>query len=69
MNTPYTLKHSDIGKANLLAFGQQWKTSEFIGRILPGDVGKRVYKVMDASGGYFLQVENDSQRAKREGTK
>lgn len=69
MNTPYTLTHSDISKASIVAFGQHWRTCDFIGRILPGDVGKRVYRVMDASGGYFLQVENDSQRAKREGVK
>jgi len=51
---------ADIGKSTFHAFGKAWQTSGFIGRILPGDVGKRVYLVGD-----ILQVENDEQRDKR----
>ena len=43
-----------------IAFGRVWMALDFIGRILPGDVGKRVYQV-----GGILQVENDEQRARR----
>lgn len=50
----------DIGKTTFRAFGKSWLVSGFIGRVLPGDVGKRVYLVGD-----ILQVENDEQRAKR----
>lgn len=51
---------ADIGKVMFPAFGRKWSTCNFIGRILPGDVGKRVYQVGD-----ILQVENDEQRDER----
>jgi hypothetical protein len=54
------IAQSDVGKGLFYAFGRTWMTSGFIGRILPGDVGKRVYL-----NGDELQVENDEQRAKR----
>ena len=41
----YTIKDSDVGKPILRAFGQVWLTVNFIGQILPIDVGKRVYRV------------------------
>ena len=44
----------------LRAFGNTWPVSDFIGRILPQDVGKRVYLV-----GGVLQVENEEQRKRR----
>lgn len=47
----------DVGKAFFKAFDRVWVCSDFIGRILPGDIGKRVYMV-DGT----LQVENDGQR-------
>ena len=56
----YTLSRADIGQASIPAFGKLWMVNEFIGRILPGDVGKRVY----LRGG-ILQVENDAQRTAR----
>jgi len=56
----YTLRDSDIGKPWIRAWGHVWLTSGFIGRVLPGDVGKRVYLVDD-----ILQVENDEQLARR----
>jgi len=34
---------------------------DVLGRVLPGDVGKRIYNV----GGGVLQVENDAQRDAR----
>jgi hypothetical protein len=59
-----TIAHDDVGRALFDAFGRRWPVSGFIGRILPTDVGKRVYLVGDV-----LQVENDEQRATREGAR
>ncbi len=56
----YTLTAEDVGKPHLRAFGQVWPVSGFLGRILPNDVGKRVY----LRGG-ILQVENDEQHEAR----
>lgn len=56
----YTLSREDIGIAHLAAFGRLWPVSDFMGRILSGDVGKRVY-LRDG----VLQVENDEQRTAR----
>lgn len=56
----YTITAGDVGKATIRAFGRPWAASSFIGVILPGDVGKRVYR-----RGTILQVENDEQRAAR----
>lgn len=55
-----TQKH--VGQILIHAWGREWRVSEFIGRILPKDIGKRIYKVGD-----ILQVENDQQRSKRQG--
>lgn len=49
-----------VGKTFIQAFGRGWAVSSFMGRILPTDVGKRVYL-----SGDILQVENDEQRARR----
>lgn len=54
------IRQADVGRAAFKAFGRSWLCCDFIGRILPGDVGKRVYLV-----GNILQVENDGQRAER----
>jgi len=46
---------------------QAWKLRDAIGRVLPGDVGKRVFECLsdDGSGRTFYQVENDQQRDAR----
>ena len=62
MRSFYTLRSRDVGRATIKAFGKRWRTDEFIGQVLKQDVGKRVYRVGD-----FLQVENDSQLARRLG--
>lgn len=54
------ITEADVGKWTFRAFGKLWMTSNFIGRIQPGDVGKRVYRRGD-----ILQVENDEQRSRR----
>jgi len=60
MSPFYTITAGDVGKATIRAFGRPWLVSSFIGAVLPGDVGKRVYR-----RGSILQVENDEQRAAR----
>jgi hypothetical protein len=61
MTTKYVeITEAHVGRPFFKAFGCTWPTSSFIGRILPGDVGKRVYL-----RGAVLQVENDEQRAAR----
>ena len=40
-----TIAQADVGRAHFQAFGDTWPTSRFIGRVLPGDVGKRAYLV------------------------
>lgn len=61
----YEIQPSDVGRIYLKAFGKMWSIAHFIGQILPGDVGKRVYRQQDSAGLFFLQVENDQQRAAR----
>lgn len=56
----YELRESDIDQPHIRAFGRAWRADSFIGRVLPGDVGKRVYRRGD-----IVQVENDEQRDKR----
>jgi hypothetical protein len=51
---------ADVDTEHFRAFGKVWPVEEFIGRIMPCDVGKRVYKVGD-----IVQVENDQQMAAR----
>lgn len=57
-----TIEPRHVGRSLFPAFGRRWLVQNFIGRILPDDVGKRVY-LCDG----ILQVENDKQRAKRLG--
>jgi hypothetical protein len=56
----YTIRRADVGKATICAFGRRWPTSDWIGRVLPLDVGKRVHRRDD-----ILQVENEQQRTRR----
>jgi hypothetical protein len=56
----YELAPADVDRASIRAFKWNWPVSDFIGQVLPGDVGKRVFKRGD-----ILQVENDEQRAAR----
>ena len=54
------ITNADVGKKFFVAFKCVWPVSNFIGQILPQDVGKRVYRIGD-----ILQVENDEQRNRR----
>lgn len=60
--TFYTLAAEDVGSPVVFAFGRVWLVSGFLGRVLTGDVGKRVFL---RSG--ILQVESDGQCAERKG--
>lgn len=57
----YVLTSDDVDKPTIRAFGRTWLVSDFIGRVMRQDVGKRVYLVGD-----ILQVENNEQRDARE---
>lgn len=64
-NRPWNeISEKDVGKHLVDVFGRSWVVSNFIGKIFPEDVGKRVYLVGD-----FLQVENEEQRKARLGKK
>ena len=56
MSNYRTIAESDIGTSTIEAFGRKWPVDEFIGQILPLDVGKRIYLRGD-----ILQVENREQ--------
>ena len=65
MTHPYIeLGPEHVGKSFIKAFNRVWMVNGFMGRILPGDVGKRVYFVDDD-----VQVENDEQRDIRKNPK
>lgn len=53
----YVIKRTDVGQPTIHFLGNTWLVENFIGQILPGDVGKRVYIVSPD----VLQVENDEQ--------
>lgn len=63
----YTISQEDVGKPWIMAFGKTWQVLDFMGRILPGDVGKRIYRVPcnDPTANSILQVENDASRDAR----
>ena len=52
---------ADVGRSLFKAFGRQWPVSGFIGRIMPADVGKRVYR----TGDRVVSVESAEQFQKR----
>ncbi len=52
----YEIKQSDVGRPHIKAFNHVWPVSNFIGRVMDIDVGKRVYQ-----RGEILQVENQEQ--------
>lgn len=65
-DTTYEIQPGDVGQPYLRAFGKSWPVADFMGRILPADVGKHVHKVTtDAGDSSYLQVENDEQRDAR----
>ena len=66
MRMHYELTKEDVGQPIIHAFEQVWMVDAFMGQILPGDVGKRVFVVKDSTDKFdFLQVENNEQRDDR----
>lgn len=65
LNIYYTIQSDDVGSAFLYAFHGVWIVSSFMGQILPGDVGKRVYLCSSVAGPRMLAVENDEQFKRR----
>lgn len=61
----YTITAADVGVAVLHAFGRTWQVVNHMGTILPGDVGKRVYRTVIPGGGAVLHMEGDHQRDAR----
>lgn len=62
----YEITAADVGRVRIRAFGKDWSVVDFLGRIYPQDVGKRVYRTLNNAGDhYILQVENHDQRARR----
>ncbi len=51
-----TIMPQDVGARTVPYFGRKWRVEDFIERIMPQDIGKRVYLVGD-----ILQVENKEQ--------
>ena len=65
-DTAYEISNEDVGKTHIHAFGKSWPVVDFIGQILVGDVGKRVFKVPTNDGAsLILHVESDRQRDRR----
>ena len=48
-NAPYTIKVADVGRHTIRAFGRHWLVQNFMGRVLPGDVGKRIFLHADGT--------------------
>ena len=64
----HEITQEDVGRAFINMLGRSWLVQNFMGIILPGDVGKRIYYVPCKDGyGGVLQVENDDQRDARLG--
>ncbi len=57
----YVIRPGDVEHTLIRAFGKVWRVDSFLGRVLPQDVGKRVYLV-----GGILQVESREQFEKRQ---
>jgi hypothetical protein len=62
----YELQSSDVGASTIHCFGKGWQVASFLGQVLAGDVGKRVYEVpFHVGNGSFIQVESDGQFSSR----
>jgi hypothetical protein len=62
----YTIRAEDVGKSVIETEKGPISLSAVIVRVSKGDIGKRVYHVLNEAGDtWFWQVENDAQRDKR----
>lgn len=60
----YTIQSQDVGRSLLKRDNRSIYVASAIGRILPCDIGKRVY--LDTTTGH-VSVENSAQRDARQG--
>jgi hypothetical protein len=63
----YTITSADVGRATITTTAGTIRILEVLGRILPGDVDKRLYLVPcdDPHAHWIWQAENDEQRDAR----
>lgn len=62
----YTIKPEDVGKGVLRTSIGPIHLGGVLGKVLPDDVGKRLYRVqMNDKSGWIWQAENDRQRDAR----
>lgn len=63
----FTIHKEDVGARSIYAFGQQWEVTDFLDRILPQDVGKRVYfkRPNDSRAAQILSAESHEQMMAR----
>jgi hypothetical protein len=62
----YTITESDIGKAVIMTEIGAINVASCIGRVLPIDVGKRLFRITGRlSGEWIWQAENNKQRDER----
>ena len=63
----YTITEADVRKSVIQTEIGPISLGDVIGHVLPGDVGKRLYRVHvnDPAGGWIWQAENDGQRDAR----
>lgn len=58
----YTIRPEDVGKSVLNTEIGPIHVTEFIGRVLYSDVGKRLYRIPNNAGDYwFWQIEGQEQ--------
>lgn len=65
MRHVHTIGPEDVGRHSHKIAGRSWLVSDWIGRVLPSDIGKRVFLTEDCTGRGILSVENDVQRDRR----
>jgi hypothetical protein len=63
----YTITPADVGHTTIKTTAGPVHLASFFGRVLPGDVGKRLYRVPcdDPAAGWIWQAENDAQQDAR----
>lgn len=64
----YTIRPEDAGKAVIDTEAGPVRVGEFLGIVLPGDAGRRLYR-RRVGGSYLWQAENHAQRSDRENRK
>ena len=62
----YTITPDDVGKGVITTTAGHIRVTDVLDRVLPGDVGKRLYRVQNnAEDSWLWQAENNRQRDER----